>query len=117
MITMRNEESALNQINGTYKVGSLDGVTYSDILRVLGEPTFNDESPDGKVQVEWVVAHKADVFTVYDWKTYDLDYTLNGLTSWSVGGKSDPTDFIREFRKQLEEKLYSRLYKSPELNY
>ena len=117
MITVRNEESALNQINGTYKVGSLNDVSYSDILRVLGEPTFNDESSDGKIQVEWVVAHKADVFTVYDWKTYDLDYTLNGLTTWSVGGKTDPTDFIREFHKQLEEKLHSRLYKSPELNY
>ena len=117
MITMRNEESAHQSVYNTYKVGSLDGVTYSDILRVLGEPTFNEESSDGKTQVEWVVAHKADVFTVYDWKTYDLDYTLNNLKSWSVGGKTDPTDFIKEFRRQLEEKLYSRLYKSPPVIY
>ena len=117
MITMRNEESARQSVYYTYKVGSLNGVSYSDILRVLGEPTFNEPSSDGKTQIEWVVAHKADVFTVYDWKTFDLDYTLNQLNNWSVGGKSDPTDFIREFRKQLEEKLHSRLYSSPELNY
>ena len=47
-----------------------------------------------KQQVEWVVKLQNDYFTIYDWKTYDREYTLNELTIFHVGGKIDAFDFI-----------------------
>jgi len=44
--------------------------------------------------VEWVVAYGDDIFTIYDWKTYDKDYTINALGRFNVGGKSYAGDFI-----------------------
>ena len=44
-----------------------------------------------KVQCEWIFNVNGDIFTLYDWKTYSLDYTLKELTVWSVGG-FDNTD-------------------------
>ena len=29
--------------------------TYQELIDALGEPTFNEESGDGKTQVEWIV--------------------------------------------------------------
>jgi hypothetical protein len=31
---------------------------------------------------------------IYDWKTYDLDYTINSLTRWSIGGRNNNNPFI-----------------------
>lgn len=101
MNTIRDTETASTFLRGTSKVGELNDVTYSDILRVLGEPTFDERDSDDKVQIEWVVQYKDQIFTVYDWKTYSLDYTLNELTNWSIGGKGDPTQFVDTFYEKL----------------
>ena len=72
-----------------YKVGELNGFTYKQIKKALGKPTFKpSNSSDGKVQYEWVVSYEDKVFRVYDWKTYNKEYTKNNLTTWSIGGTS-----------------------------
>jgi hypothetical protein len=81
-------------INGTYKVGGISGVTYNELVEILGEPTFDEASGDNKVQKEWVCEYDGNVFTIYDWKTFDEEYTMNELTMWSVGGKDKCSDFI-----------------------
>lgn len=78
--------------------------TYSKLVSALGEPTFNEESADGKVQVEWVVEFKEEIFTIYDWKTYDREYTLNDLDTFNIGGKDYAGDFISYLEKQVKRK-------------
>ena len=65
MIKVIKKESADGCTNGTYKVGSLTGVSYWDLKN----------------------------FTIYDWKTYDERYTVEELRTWSIGGKSSSIDF------------------------
>ena len=75
-------------------------ITYSQLVDLLGQPTFPEQSGDGKVQVEWVVEYKGEIFTIYDWKTYDRYYTENILSKFNVGGKSYAIDFIEYLESQ-----------------
>jgi hypothetical protein len=77
-----------------WKVGELNGIKYSDLVRIFGEPTYNEPSDDGKTQVEWWIKLDSNYFTVYDWKTYDREYTLNELEYWSIGGSTNPSKLI-----------------------
>ena len=64
-------------LNGTHKVGSLWRVTYSELLEAFGKPLYGPEnSADGKVNYEWVFEYNGENFRVYDWKTYDEEYTM-----------------------------------------
>jgi hypothetical protein len=68
-------------------------LTYNQLVQILGEPTFPEESGDGKVQVEWIVKYQDELFTVYDWKTYDRNYTKNKLDRFNIGGKTSSSYF------------------------
>ena len=94
--------SDVPNINGTYKVGSLSGVRYNDLVSVLGLPTFDEPSGDDKVQKEWVIEYNGGIFTVYDWKTFDEEYTMNELDVWSIGGKSNCDDLVDFLRAILQ---------------
>ena len=76
--------------------------TYKELLEVLGEPTYQDPSGDSKVQKEWVVEYNGEVFTIYDWKTYDPEYTMNELDEFHIGGKGSAHDFINELEGMIE---------------
>jgi hypothetical protein len=84
-----------------YKVDSLEGVRYTELVECLGEPTWDYPSGDDKVQKEWVVKFGDEQFTIYDWKTYDVEYTMTQLKVWSIGGTSSGL----EFRDALLRKL------------
>ena len=80
---------------GGHKIGTLHGITYNDIIKTFGKPTFNPEdSGDGKVNFEWVIEYKDRYFSIYDYKTWDQEYTKTKLTEWSVGGQGYAFDFI-----------------------
>ena len=68
-----NEQSALKLVTGTSLKDRLIGWNYKQLTIAFGEPTFGKVSSDGKVQKEWVFIRTTDnqVFTIYDWKTYD----------------------------------------------
>ena len=93
MRTLRNQDFASNQTCGTSLKGYTHA-TYKRLVEVLGPPTFSEASLDDKTQVEWVVKFKNNYFTIYDWKTYDREYTMNILEIFHVGGKIDALDFI-----------------------
>jgi hypothetical protein len=38
---------------------------------------------------------------VYDWKTYSAMDSMEGLTTWNVGGKTSAFDFIQEVESQI----------------
>lgn len=96
-----NEHEALNVLSGTSLKGYLYGYTYTQLVEALGEPTFPNESGDFKVQKEWVFTYDDEVFTIYDWKTYDLDFTTSQLDVWNVGGRNNAIDFIAAIELKL----------------
>ena len=77
MKTIYNIDEALDRISGTHLIGYIDNVTYNDLMHALGEPIFSTASGDDKVQFEWVVKHDDEYFTIYDWKTYDRDFSIS----------------------------------------
>lgn len=76
-------------------------VTYPKLVEILGEPTYSEASGDSKVQKEWVVEYEGNVFTIYDWKTYDVEYTMNELDEFHIGGKTYAGDFIEALEKLI----------------
>ena len=102
MEVIYNSELAYDATNGTYKVGSLVGVSYWDLKYALGSPTFVEASGDDKIQKEWVINYNGETFTIYDWKTFDEEYTVCELKLWSIGGKTDPYEFEAAVLKEIE---------------
>lgn len=82
---------------GTWKIGSLTGLFFKDLVHKLGQPSVIG-SGDDKVQYEWIMDYKGATFTIYDWKTYDAEYTENELTVWSVGGNDRSASMVGEFK-------------------
>ncbi|MDB4343521.1 hypothetical protein OAA15_00710 [bacterium] len=77
-------------IQGTFGVGKLDGITYQELVKTFGPPTHN--SNDDKVQVEWVISfiNRFDdkvIATIYDWKSYGM--VPESINYWNVGGKKN----------------------------
>lgn len=98
---LRSETSELEElydkITGTFKIASLASVKYNDLVRVFGEPSIDEESGDGKIQFEWIINYGGDqIFTIYDWKTFDRDYTMQELEVWSIGGREKNREFFDE---------------------
>lgn len=100
---IRNEAEALRKRNGSSLKDYLGPVSYYELRDVLGVPTFNEESGDGKVQKEWVVEHGGNVFTIYDWKTYDEHYTVEVLDRWNIGGTCYAGYFLEELTEMLNQ--------------
>lgn len=101
MKTLRDKKFASDQTNGTSFKGYISA-TYSQLVAALGEPTFNVASGDNKTQVEWILKFRSKYYTVYDWKTYDREYTLNELTVFNIGGKTDALNFIIALEKKIK---------------
>lgn len=97
--------------SGTGLKGKLGfGITYTDLVNYLGEPTYlPEDSGDGKVNFEWVVEFITEeygyqTFTIYDWKV-EAEYSrinTGAMTEaeewmpsrWHVGGKDYAGDFV-----------------------
>lgn len=76
--------------------------TYQQLVEVLGEPTYDKPSGDNKVQKEWVINYEGNNYTIYDWKTYDEEYTMNELDEWHIGGSGYAGDFVQELERMLK---------------
>ena len=70
---------------GTSRQGELDGYHRDDIEKVFGPPVYDEPSPDGKVQMEWVIEFPdGTIATIYDYKQYDV--ATEDIDYWSIGG-------------------------------
>jgi hypothetical protein len=59
------------EVNGTSFHGSTVYTTVNELTKVCGEPVYNGNTGDDKVNFEWYMENsKGDVFTIYDWKEY-----------------------------------------------
>ena len=68
-------------------------VTTNSMIYSPGPP----ELKDGVLSYKVAGLHNdfnGEVFTIYDWKTYDRLYTLSENEVWNVGGKAYAGDFI-----------------------
>jgi hypothetical protein len=89
--------------SGTSLAGYLNNVTYQELINALGRPTFDEPSGDDKTQVTWVLEFRGNVYTIYDWKTFDREYTENELTRWNIGSKVNAFDFIDAMERVIDE--------------
>ena len=62
-------------------------IPYKEIVKILGEATFSEASPDEKVRKEWVLDIGGKKATVYDWKNYGLKMT-DSFDDWHIGGNN-----------------------------
>ena len=69
-----------------------------ELIRVLGEPTYEQNGGGDKVNFEWVCERKnGDIITIYDWKEYrpiwddeEIEFHLGGRNALSTfNGKED----------------------------
>jgi hypothetical protein len=97
------KNSEINQIPlfQSWLVGTITDITYNDLVNILGQPTYNEPSGDNKTQVEWTIEFEGNLFYIYDWKTYNREFTLNGLEIWNIGGNTDPSKLIDFIKSRL----------------
>ena len=88
--------------DGTWKIGSLNGIYYRDLVNKLGKPSVVGSSDD-KVQYEWIMKFEDQIFTIYDWKTYDPEYTEYELDTWSIGGNANSAALLFAFKDYIYE--------------
>jgi len=101
---IKDKEEASYMTSGTHLQDHLYGVTYAQLVKAFGQPLYGPEdSGDGKVQFEWIFKHNGEVFTLYDWKTYDMEYTINELTTWNIGGKTYAGNFTEDIMNMINE--------------
>ena len=100
MRTISADDFDFKMVIGTSLSGYVKA-TYNQLVSVLGEPTCPEPSGDNKVQKEWVVKYKGNYYTVYDWKTYDVNYTTTQLDEFHVGSKGYASDFINELQNKI----------------
>ena len=93
-------ENSTDVANGTWKIGSLTGLFFKDLVHKLGEPTVIG-SGDDKVQYEWIMKFEDQIFTIYDWKTYDAEYTEYELDTWSIGGDANSAALLFAFKEYI----------------
>ena len=74
---------------GTSFHGTTIFASVNDLIGILGEPRYVDNSGTDKTTHEWEMeTDDGDVFTVYDWKEYrsiDSDEEIE----WHIGGMSE----------------------------
>jgi hypothetical protein len=73
-------------VNGTSLQGFIP-ITYDELCKYFGPPSFGPEEIGDKVTCEWCLSYfdgEEIVATIYDYKVYD--YTPKTLYNWHIGG-------------------------------
>ena len=99
-----SSHEAFKATNGTSLKGKITGVSYSDLIRVFGEPTTQTPYTCDKVHYEWAFVYKERVFTIYDYCTYCAKYSREHLTRWNVGGHVSSDSFVDEVQTLIKSK-------------
>ena len=85
-------------VNGTSFHNTTIKTTINELTRVLGESTYEDNTGEDKVNIEWICEREnGDVITIYDWKEYrvldrdeEIEFHLGGHSQLSTfNGKED----------------------------
>jgi hypothetical protein len=77
--------------------------TYNQLIKLLGEPTITRPTSDGKTQRQWVIYFRDEIFTIYDWKVYDINIVTTTLNEFQVAGFTEATEFIERINHYIGE--------------
>ena len=81
-------KNTTNLVNGSSFHNVTIKTSVNELIRVLGEPTYQTNDGEDKVNFEWVCETiDGDVVTIYDWKEYrmiDVDEEIE----FHLGGHS-----------------------------
>tara|TARA_B100000085_G_scaffold73278_1_gene65730 strand:+ start:216 stop:596 length:381 start_codon:yes stop_codon:yes gene_type:complete len=87
---VHEQAQALDRIHRTsFKGRKITGVSYDELVDILGKPTFPNANSDGSVQKSWVLVWDSEVYEIYDYNTFDEDYTVRFNTFWHIGTHED----------------------------
>jgi hypothetical protein len=78
--------------NGTSFYGVTITTSVNELIRVLGEPTYYNNTGGDKVNFEWICeTEDGDVVTIYDWKEYrkidsneEIEFHLGGHNEYTT---------------------------------
>lgn len=91
--------------NGTSFHNDVFNASVSDLRKILGEPDYDGNSGDDKVNFEWTMeTDNGDVFTVYDWKEYRI-LDEDEIIEWHIGGHNGAITYaaLNEIAEALNE--------------
>lgn len=74
-----------------------------DIIAILGEPKWEDNTGEDKTNFEWIAeTESGKVVTIYDWKEY-RPISRTEEISWHIGGHSamDTSEALQEIEKAI----------------
>jgi hypothetical protein len=90
-------KSTSKETNGTSFHYSTVRASVNELIKIIGEPTYEDNTGEDKVNIEWVLEDdNGNVVTIYDWKQYrKIGY--DEKIEWHIGGMGkDITDNTKE---------------------
>jgi hypothetical protein len=90
-------KSTSKEANGTSFHSSTVRASVNELIKIIGEPTYEDNTGEDKVNIEWVLEDdNGNVVTIYDWKEYrPLSY--DEKINWHIGGmEKNITDNVKE---------------------
>ena len=80
--------------------------SYSELTKILGEPTYNPSDDLDKSNFMWIVSFCGNHFSIYDWKSTQ-EYSIKERNLWHLGAEWRGNDitpvswFISEINKHL----------------
>ena len=98
---MAKKISDASQANGTSFHDTCILCTKLELTNLLGEPTYEQNNGEDKVNFEWVCeTEDGQTFTIYDWKEY-RPIDDNEEIEWHIGG-SDRATTERAYRELVQ---------------
>lgn len=74
------------EIGGTSFHGTTLVCTPNELVELLGQPTYDQNTGEDKTNLEWVCeTEQGNVFTIYDWKEYRM-LEMDEEVVWHLGG-------------------------------
>lgn len=100
------EEIVINMNLCTSDTYYLDTLVYTtqQLVNILGDPekTGNEST---KHQFEWKFMIRNNVYTIYDWKNEDGEFSNFEDAEWFLGGNSEDEENIKMFYQLMTKKL------------
>lgn len=91
------------EVGGTSFHGTVMNCSVSTLKKVLGEPVYDGNTGDDKVNFEWnMETNDGDVFTVYDWKEY-RSINEDEVIEWHIGGFNESA--TKEAKYEIREAI------------
>jgi hypothetical protein len=103
MRTLTREEALQTMYMNTHK-GYIGSLSFEEIVRTIGEPTFVWNNSD--INFEWAVEYRGSIFVIYNWRSTPNECMSAPKFSFNVGGINDATDFIEAVERKAK---YNRL--------